>query len=69
MYDRWTQFEKFPLFIDGILTVTQLDDKHRHWKADIGGIQEDREAEITEQIPDKLIAWKSTSEKELHENK
>ena len=36
-YDQWTQFEEFPSFMDGIESVTQVDDSHLHWRANIGG--------------------------------
>ena len=38
-YDQWTQFEEFPRFMAGVESVTQLDDTHLHWVADIGGVQ------------------------------
>lgn len=60
-YNQWTQFEEFPEFMDGIEEVKQLDDKSLHWKAKIGGKNEEWMAEIDEQIPDKRIAWHSTS--------
>ena len=37
-YDQWTQFEEFPLFMEGVDKVEQLDDTHIAWTADIGGI-------------------------------
>ncbi len=60
-YNQWTQFEEFPQFMDGVKSVTQLDDKHLHWVADIAGETREWDAEITEQIPDQRIAWTSTS--------
>jgi uncharacterized membrane protein len=39
--------------------VKQIDDRHLHWKADIGGKEKEWDAEITEQIPDERIAWRS----------
>lgn len=60
-YNQWTQFEDFPEFMDGIEEVKQLDDKSLHWKANIGGKNEEWKAEIDEQIPDKRIAWHSIS--------
>jgi uncharacterized membrane protein len=60
-YNQWTQFEEFPRFMDGVLEVRQLDDKMTHWRTNIGGIEKDFDAEITEQIPDKRIAWRSRS--------
>ena len=58
-YNQWTQFEEFPKFMEGVKHVKQLDDKHLHWKAEIGGKEKEWDAEITEQIPDKRIAWRS----------
>jgi len=60
-YDQWTQFESFPQFMDGVKEVRQKDDKHLHWKAEIAGKKEEWDAEITEQVPDRKIAWRSTS--------
>lgn len=58
-YDQWTQFEEFPRFMEGIEEVRQVDDKHLHWKAKIGGKVEEWDAEIFEQTPDQHIAWRS----------
>jgi uncharacterized membrane protein len=60
-YNQWTQFEEFPGFMEGVESVRQLDDRRLHWRANVGGKVEEWDAEITEQIPDKRIAWKSTS--------
>jgi uncharacterized membrane protein len=60
-YNQWTQFEDFPKFMKGVLEVSQVDDTHLHWRAKIAGKEEEWDAEITEQIPDKRIAWHSTS--------
>jgi uncharacterized membrane protein len=60
-YDQWTQFEEFPSFMEGIEAVRQLDDRRLYWRAKIGGKVEEWDAEITEQQPDQVIAWRSTS--------
>lgn len=58
-YNQWTQFEEFPHFMEGVESVTQLDDKRLHWRTNIGGVKKEWDAEITEQIPDKRIAWRN----------
>ena len=58
-YNQWTQFEEFPMFMEGVKHVKQLDAKRLYWKANIAGKDEEWQAEITEQIPDQRIAWKS----------
>jgi len=60
-YNQWTQFEDFPKFMESVHEVRQIDDKHLHWRADVAGKEQQWDAEITEQIPDKRIAWRSTS--------
>ena len=47
--------------MDGITSVTQIDDRHLRWKAEIGGKSKEWSSEITEQLPDDRVAWKSTS--------
>jgi uncharacterized membrane protein len=60
-YNRWTQFETFPMFMEGVEQVSQLDDTHLHWVAEIGGKRHEWDAEIVEQQPNQRIAWRSTS--------
>ena len=62
-YNQYTQFESFPQFMDGVESVQQLDDKRLHWKANIAGQEREWDAEITQQVPDQVIAWQSTSGK------
>jgi membrane protein len=59
-YNQWTQFEEFPQFMDGVNEIHQLDPTHTHWKTEIGGVRREFDAEITEQLPDERVAWKST---------
>jgi uncharacterized membrane protein len=58
-YNQWTQFEKFPQFMEGIQSVQQLDDTHVQWVAEIRGESRQWTTEITEQQPDEKIAWKT----------
>ena len=58
-YNQWTQFEDFPNFMEGVDEVQQLDDTHLHWRVKVGGKEKEFDAEITEQVPDQVIAWRS----------
>jgi uncharacterized membrane protein len=60
-YNQWTQFELFPQFMEGVKEVRQLDDQNLHWRAEVGGKEQEWDARITEQLPDNRIAWTSTS--------
>jgi len=59
VYNQWTQFEEFPKFMEGVESVRQIDDTHLRWVAEIGGKRHEWDAEITEQKPDRRIAWKA----------
>jgi uncharacterized membrane protein len=60
-YDQWTQFEDFPQFLPDVDSVKQIDERHLDWRVHIGGHPTEFRTEICEQIPDKRIAWRSTS--------
>lgn len=59
VYNQWTQFEDFPAFMWGVEEVRQLDDTSLAWRVRVAGVEREFTAEITEQIPDERIAWKS----------
>jgi uncharacterized membrane protein len=61
VYNQWTQFEEFPRFMAGVKEVKQLDDTHVHWHAEIWGKDKEWDSEITEQVPDQVISWRSVS--------
>jgi len=56
-YNQWTQFEEFPLFMEGVDDVQQRDDTRLHWVATIGGRTAEWDAKILEQHPDRQISW------------
>jgi uncharacterized membrane protein len=58
-YDQWTQFESFPHFMEGVDRVVQVDDKILEWTATIAGKVKNWRAEIVEQRPDEIVAWRS----------
>ncbi len=59
VYNQYTQFEEFPQFMSGVERVTQLDDRRLNWVIEIGGLEREFDAEITQQEPDRRIAWRS----------
>jgi len=63
VYNQWTQFESFPKFLHAVKEVTQHDDATTHWVVSVAGVRREFDAEITEQVPDKLIAWASVDGK------
>ena len=60
-YNQWTQFEDFPLFMEGVEEVRQIDDTRLHWRVSFAGREKEWESKITEQVPDQLIAWTDAS--------
>ena len=60
-YNQWTQFEEFPRFMEGVEQVRQLDDKRLSWRAKVAGKTEEWTASITDQTPDRVVAWRSTT--------
>jgi uncharacterized membrane protein len=60
-YNQWTQFEDFPQFMEGVRSVRQTDDTHLHWTAEVGGVEKEWDATISEQHPDERVAWNATS--------
>ncbi|NAZ80657.1 cyclase [Kineococcus sp. R8] len=63
-YDQWTQFESFPEFMNGVVSITQTDATHTRWTTKVAGVEREFDAEITEQHPDERVAWKSVDGKD-----
>jgi hypothetical protein len=59
VYNQWTRFGEFPRFMEGVDEVRQDGPNRLFWKAKIGGKEKEWEAEITEQVPNTRIAWRS----------
>jgi uncharacterized membrane protein len=62
-YDQWTQFTQFPEFAKGVKRVEQQADEKLRWGAKVFWSKREWTSEITEQIPDKRIAWTSQGPK------
>jgi uncharacterized protein (TIGR02271 family) len=58
-YQQWTRFEEFPRFMEGVEAVRRLDAKRLHWVATVGGTRKEWDAQITEDVPNERMAWRS----------
>jgi len=63
LYRFWRSFENLPRVMDHLESVTVLDDKRSHWKAKApAGTSVEWDAEIHNEVPNQLIAWRSVNE-------
>ncbi len=59
-FEQWTRFEEFPRFIPDLHEVRRLGDRHVFWRTRVLGVSLEWQSEITQQVTDELVAWKST---------
>lgn len=60
IYDFWRDFENLPQFMDNIESVTKINEVRSHWKIKApAGTSVEFNSLVTEDIPGRLIAWKS----------
>jgi uncharacterized membrane protein len=60
LYQFWKDFEKLPQFMTHLTNVTKLDERRSHWVAKApAGAKAEWDAEIIEDKPNELIAWRS----------
>jgi len=62
-YDQWTQFQEFAGFMKGVESVEQADDVTTNWRAKVFKSRRSWKASVTEQVPDRRIAWTSQGAK------
>src|SRR4051794_7379829 len=56
-YDQWTQYQEFGSFMKGVESVDQTDDVGSNWRGKVFKSRRNWKATVTEQIPDRKIAW------------
>jgi uncharacterized membrane protein len=60
VYRFWTNYQNFPRFMSHLREVRDLGNGRSHWTAaGPAGVPVSWDAEITEQIPNKILAWRS----------
>lgn len=62
VYGKWTRFEEFPRFMDGVEEVRQLDDRLCHWRTRVAGVAREFDTEIVDQLPDERISWRTVGD-------
>jgi len=56
-YDQWTQFQEFASFMKGVDSVDQTDKINSNWRVKVFKSRRNFKGSVTEQIPDRKIAW------------
>jgi uncharacterized membrane protein len=60
VYRFWARLENLPTFMENLVSVTDLGGDRSHWVArGPGGLNVEWDAEIINQIPNKVLAWRS----------
>ncbi|MGW4469171.1 SRPBCC family protein [Nonomuraea sp. NPDC004354] len=63
VYNQWTRFQDFPGFMKKVESVEQESEEQVSWKAQIFWSHRTWQAKVIEQVPDKLIIWRSEGNK------
>jgi uncharacterized membrane protein len=60
VYEFWSNYENFPLFMSHVREVEDLGNGRSHWSVTgPGGVPIEWNATLTQQIPNEVIAWRS----------
>ncbi len=58
VYRRWTDFPRFPDFMSNVEEVTPRGGNRYHWVARIFGVKQEWDAEVTDNDPNRRVAWR-----------
>jgi uncharacterized membrane protein len=60
VYNLWSNFENFPRFMNNVEQIRDLGQGRSHWVVKgPAGSKVEFDAEITEQVPNQVVAWKT----------
>ena len=66
LYEYWRDFQHLPLFMKNLESVSCIDRERSHWVAkSLNGAPVEWDAEIFNEIPNQLIAWRSREDADL----
>lgn len=60
-FEQLCHFEDYAQFMQDVESVRRLDDTHWHWTTRMANRSVEWDAEITEQQPDRCLAWRNVS--------
>ncbi|HST03957.1 MAG TPA: SRPBCC family protein [Chloroflexia bacterium] len=61
VYTLWTDFVNFPRFMENVESVTATGADTYHWKAKIGPVAKEWDAEVKGLVPNRSVTWHSIS--------
>jgi|GEM_PF-2365149 len=59
VYRHWSDFERFPQLLSDVRAVRRIDDRRLAWRGVIAGEEHEIEVTVTENTPNRRIAWAS----------
>jgi len=66
LYHFWRQLDNLPYFMEHLQSVNVIDEKRSHWMAKgPAGRQVEWDAEIVNEVPNKMIGWRSVAGSEI----
>jgi uncharacterized membrane protein len=66
LYERWRDLASLPEIMSHLEAVTVLDERRSHWVAKApAGLKAEWDAEIVQDDPNELIAWRSTENAQI----
>jgi uncharacterized membrane protein len=61
VFERWTRFEEFPQFMEGMSEVRRIGDRRLRWRGEFAGEIREWDSLITVWIPGQKLAWRATA--------
>ena len=68
LYNAWRDFTRLPTFMKYIREVRSVGENRTHWVAEAPtGRRVEWDAEVTEDVPNERIAWRSVQDADIHQ--
>jgi uncharacterized membrane protein len=67
VYEAWTAFADYPVFMETIETVTLVQDDRLRWVAVIEDDIYEWDADVVDQVPDEKVSWQAVDGRETGE--